>query len=78
MQTWVAIALLVGQGIFLLIGWKMVKRFGDYVDVLLTAHHQTLKIRENLAIQENDLATREILHTHRRHDDPPPFKEELA
>lgn len=76
MQTLIAASLLIGQGIFLLIGWKMVKRFGDYVDVLLVAQSDNLTIRRNLATQENDRAVLEALH-HRRHDDPP-FREELA
>jgi len=68
MQTWVAIAILICQGVLLLIARNMVKKFGDFVDVVVLAQRQNLKIRENMAIQENDYA---IAHMHRRHDDPP-------
>lgn len=77
MQTWVAVALLVGQGIFLLIARSFLKAFGKYMEVLVSTQQQNIDIRKNMAIQENDRAAMEALH-HRRHDDPPPFKEELA
>lgn len=76
MQTWVAVCLLVGQGIFLLIARQILKAFGVYVATLLSTQQTNLDIRRNMAIQENDRAALAILHN-RRHDDPP-LKEELA
>lgn len=76
MQTWVAVCLLVGQGIFLLIARQILKAFGVYVATLLSTQQTNLDIRRNMAIQENDRAALAVLHS-RRHDDPP-LKEELA
>lgn len=76
MQTWVAVCLLVGQGIFLLLARRMLKAFGVYVETLLETQRTNIDIRKRIAIQENDRAASAVLHR-RRHDDPP-LKEELA
>ena len=78
MQTWAAAFIVIGQGIFLLIALKILKAFGVYVEVIVSAQRQNLKIRENMAIQENDRAIAEVLHTHRRSTDPPLEQEREA
>lgn len=78
MQTWVAVSLIIAQGLIVIVLLRIMRTFGVYAETLLSTHRQNLKIRENLAIQENDYATREILHTHRRKDDPLPELENQA
>lgn len=59
--AWVAIAIVVGQGLIAIVFLRILKTFGVYAESLLYTHQQNLEIRKNLARQENDIATREIL-----------------
>lgn len=78
MQTWAAAAIVIGQGIFLLIALRILRAFGAYVDVLVETHKQNITIRGNIAAQQNENAITEILHTHRRSTDPLPNEEKEA
>lgn len=77
MERWVAISIIVVLGVFLIVLLVILHTFGAYVKVLTNALASTLELRRNMAEQENGRAIDHIMHTHRRHDDPPP-KEELA
>jgi hypothetical protein len=68
-ETWAAASIVVGQGVFLLVALRILRAFGAYVDVLLSAQSENLTIRLNMAAQENERA---IMHLNRRHDDPQP------
>ena len=72
MQTWAAVSIIGGQVIIAGVLWKIMRSFGKYTDALVATHQQNLKIRENMAIAENDRA---IAHLHRRFDDPLPDEE---
>jgi len=69
MQTWAAVSIICGQVVIAGVLWKIMRTFGEYTDALVSTHQQNLKIRENMAIQENDLA---VAHIHRRSTDPLP------
>ena len=75
MQTWVAVSLLLGQGVFLIVAFYILRAFGVYVETMLSTQRQNLKIRENMAIMENDVA---VAHLHRRSTDPLPEQEREA
>jgi hypothetical protein len=75
MQTWAAVSIICGQVVIAGVLWRIDRSFGAYTDVLLETHRQNLKIRENMAIQENDLA---VAHIHRRSTDPLPEELENA
>lgn len=77
MQTWAAVSIIIGQIVIAAVLWKIMRTFGAYTETLILTHRQNLKIRENLAIQENDIAVAEIVHTHRRRTDPQ-YDEEIA
>ena len=77
MQNWIAVCLLVGQGIFLIIARQIHKAFGVYVETLLETQHMNINIRKNMAIQENDRAALAVLHN-RRYDDPPLPEEKIS
>lgn len=68
----VAVAIVIGQGLIAVVLWKVMRTFGIYAESLLYTHHQNLEIRKNLAMQENDVASREVLRKY------PLPKEELA
>jgi hypothetical protein len=73
-MMWAAIAIVLGQGLILSIGLRVVRTFGAYTEVLLQTH------QENLLIQADNLALADLLKTlrpHSRHDDPP-AQEDLA
>jgi hypothetical protein len=69
MQTWAAVSIICGQVVIAGVLWKIMRTFGAYTDTLVATHRQNLKIRENMAIQENDYA---VAHLHRRSTDPLP------
>lgn len=72
---WIAASLIIGQILIVAVLWKIMRTFGAYTETLVATHRQNLKIRENIAIQENDMA---IAHLHRRRDDPLPPEQEIA
>jgi hypothetical protein len=60
-MMWVAITIVLGQGLIAVVFLRILKTFGVYAESLLYTHQQNLEIRKNLAQQENDIAAREIL-----------------
>lgn len=59
-MIWVAVTIVIGQGVIALVLWKVMKTFGIYAESLLYTHQQNLEIRKNLAMQESEIAIREI------------------
>lgn len=57
----VAVTIVIGQALIAVVLWKIMKTFGIYAESLLYTHQQNLEIRKNLATQENEIATRELL-----------------
>jgi hypothetical protein len=73
-MMWAAVAIVLGQGLILAVGLRVVRTFGAYTEVLLQTHQENLLIQaDNLAIADR-LA---LLRPHSRHDDPP-SQEDLA
>lgn len=77
MEPWVAISIIVVLGLFLIVLLVILHSFGAYTKLITNTLAQILLIRQNMAEQESSRAIDHIMHTHRRHDDPPP-KEEIA
>lgn len=54
-------SLVISQGILALVLLRIMKTFGVYAESLRYTHQQILAIRQNLAMQENEIAVREAL-----------------
>lgn len=59
-------AIVIGQGILLLVAIRVMRTFGAYAEMIVTAHQSNLLLRQKLAVQENELAIREVLHQKER------------
>lgn len=57
----IVVSIVISQGIIALVLLRIMKTFGVYAESLLYTHQQNLAIRQNLALQETDIATREVL-----------------
>lgn len=55
------VAILVGQGLIAIALISVVHTFGVYTEQLRKTHQENLRIRQNLAEQENEIAVREAL-----------------
>lgn len=55
------VAILVGQGLIAIALILVVHTFGVYTEQLRKTHQENLQIRQNLAVQENEIAVREAL-----------------
>lgn len=56
----IAGAIVIGQGILLLIAIRLLRTFGVYAEMLMETHKQNIQIRLNLATQENEMAIRQM------------------